>query len=118
MISGETPPAERLIILDEYLKGHIDVLILTFGTGKYGLTLTNTRTVIHFDKTFNLDSFAQSIYRTERIGSTISTEVITFHIPNTVDELLRDNLLTKSQLAAKLTRSNVKLFLDNLGVSL
>lgn len=98
LVTGDTEGRDEAIV--DYLNGRVDVLILSLGVGKFGLTLTNTRTVVYVDKGFNFDDYQQSLFRVKRIGLTHSPVVVSLHVPGTIDdELVVNNLITKSYAA-------------------
>lgn len=112
LVTGETE--DRDSILSSYLSGEVDILILSLGVGKFGLTLTNTRTVVYVDKGFRFDDYQQSLFRTRRLGLTHSPVVVSLHVPGTIDdELVVNNLIQKSYGAVT---GNLRDLLRGLGV--
>lgn len=98
--------------IDSYLQGKSDLLLLSLEVGQFGLTLANTRTVIYVDKTFHMESFFQSMYRVRTIHADHPYKVISLKAPDTIDELVEQNLAGKAVDIMKLTNAE---FLSLLG---
>lgn len=85
---------------DEYIRmfqdGELDVLILSIDMGQYGLPLHNARTVVYMDKTYEMETYVQSLYRVKQMNPDHQPNVVSISVPGTVDELLVDNLTTKA----------------------
>lgn len=114
-VSGGTPQRSKDQIIEEYKAGRIDVLVLSVGVGKFGHTLTNTRTVHWIDKTWNADDYMQALRRVRRIGLGHSPVSVTYRAPGTVDELVEANLEGKLGGISRLTRSRLRELLNGLG---
>lgn len=93
--------------LKAFADGQIDLLILSLQVGKFGLTLTNAKTVIYLDKTFNADDYVQSRQRVQRIGLDHRPLMITLKSPKTVDQLVEDNLAGKMQSISQVTNADL-----------
>lgn len=102
-------------LIEAYKRGDHDVLVLSLGTGKFGHTLTNTRTVIYVDKTWDADHYHQSLRRVRRIGLTESPVLVTVRAPGTVDELVELNLEGKVEGISRVTNADLKELLLGLG---
>lgn len=113
-IYGDTPPEERIRILSDFKAGKINYLILTLGTGKYGLTLIEAKTIVYYDRSFDADAYVQSLERVSRIGLTHRPTVISLVCPGTVDELIQKNLLNKGFSMSKINGSNMKALFRSL----
>lgn len=100
--------------LKAFVNGDLDVIILSLQVGKFGLTMTNARTVIYLDKTFNADDFIQSRQRVQRIGLDHRPLLITLKSPRTVDQLVEDNLTGKMHSIAKVTNADLARLLESL----
>lgn len=113
-VTGDTKDKDARI--EAYKAGGHDALVLSLGVGKFGHTLTNTRTVVGFDRNFNADDIFQAAHRVRRIGLTHSPVVLPIVAIGTVDELtVGDNLATKMAGISKMTRSNLANLLKGLG---
>lgn len=99
----------------QYLDGDAEILVLSLGVGKFGLTLTNTRTVVYVDKTFEADDYLQSLYRVKRIGLQHSPICLSLYAVDTTDDWIADNLTGKAVSIARLTDADVESLLKGLG---
>lgn len=115
-ISGDSSTATRDAMFEEYKAGLYDVLVLSLGVGKFGHTLTNTRTVFYLDKTWNADDYFQSLRRVRRIGLTHRPVIVSLHCSGTVDDMVELNLAGKMPSIAKVTNSQLRELLRGLGV--
>lgn len=113
-VTGETK--HRDDIIEDYKAGNIECLILSLGVGKFGHTLTNTRTVFGFDRNFSADDYYQSMHRVRRIGLTHRPVVVPIVAKNTVDELtVGDNLEAKLGGISRMTKSDLATLLRGMG---
>lgn len=69
LIHGGVAAAKRGAVLDAYKEGAKDALVIQISTGKFGLSLTNTKTVIFYDRSFGLDDWVQATARVRRRSS-------------------------------------------------
>ena len=60
-------------IVDRFQRGEIDVLIVTYGVGSTGITLTRSHTVVLMDRPWTPGDAAQAEDRVRRIGPRAST---------------------------------------------
>lgn len=104
-ITGDT--ANQAELFEEYKAGKLDVLILSLGVGKYGHTLTNTRTAVYMDRTFDADAYFQSLGRIQRIGLDHRPVVVILKAINTTDELVDDNLSGKLRSISQVTNADM-----------
>jgi len=102
-------------LIEDYKAGRSEALVLSLGTGKFGHTLTNTKTVHYVDKTWSADDYVQSLRRVRRIGLKHRPVITTYRAPGTVDELVELNLEGKLDSIAKVTRSRLRELLMGLG---
>ena len=101
--------------IESYKRGEVDALVLSMGVGKFGHTLTNTKTVFYVDKTYNADDYFQSLRRVRRIGLEHRPVVVTIRAPRTTDELVEMNLEGKVGSIAKITSANLRELILGLG---
>lgn len=113
--TGSMKAEEKDEVLDAYKNGELDVLVLQIGTGKFGHTLTNTRTVYYHDRHFDSDAFFQSLRRVRRIGLEHRPRLIVPRAPYGADPVIELNLSGKLQSIAKLGNRDLKELLDALG---
>lgn len=116
VVTGELGAKPRDEIIEAYKAGDFPALVLSLGVGKFGHTLTNTKTIVSFDRNFNADDYFQSMHRVRRIGLTHSPVVLPVVAAGTVDELtVGDNLEAKLRGIAKLTRADLGNLLKGMG---
>lgn len=113
-IGGSMSKEEVDSTFADYKAGELDVLILSLKVGKFGHTLTNTRTICYLDKTWFADDWVQSLYRVRRIGLTHTPRVITLTCPGTIDSMVEDNLAGKSIDIAAVTNASLSRMLRAL----
>jgi SNF2 family DNA or RNA helicase len=101
-------------ILQQFKDGDLDALVLSLGVGKYGLTLTNAKTVVYYDKTWDADSWVQSLSRVRRIGLDHVFHIINLHASHTTDDLVVDNLAEKAQSIARVSNADLAVMLRAL----
>lgn len=100
---GETESEERQEIVEKFQKGDIKYFIGQPRTGGYGLTLTNAKTVIYFNNTYDMEVRLQSEDRAHRIGQKDKVTYIDFVAPKTIDEKILETLSNKKKLADEIT---------------
>lgn len=113
LVLGGTKNADDII--EDYKAGKVDVLLLGIQVGKYGHTLTNTRTMITYDKTWDSDAWFQMLHRVRRHGLKHSPLVINPRCINSVDTFIELNLAGKLPAMAKLTGADLAKILRSLG---
>jgi SNF2 family DNA or RNA helicase len=101
--------------IESFRTGNLDVLIMSLGVGKYGHTLTDTKTAIYLDKTWDSDAYFQSLFRLERIGLKHRPIAISLRCKGTVDEFIEQNLAGKLPSMANVTGSDLVRLLSSLG---
>jgi SNF2 family DNA or RNA helicase len=113
-INGDTPEKMRGDWIKKYQEGNLDILILSPGVGKYGLTLNNTQTSVHLDRSFNMDDYVQSSYRVQGFDLDHVPHVVTLRCPGTVEELVEENLEGKAADISKVSDAELIKLLENL----
>lgn len=113
-IHGDVPAEERTRIIRGFQNGECDILILSLGTGKYGLTLTNAQGVVYYDKTFDGDAYLQSLARVQRIGLSHVPIVCTIQAKNSVDTLIEFNLAGKMQSIHQISNNDLATLMRSL----
>jgi SNF2 family DNA or RNA helicase len=115
LVHGDTPRDVADHTLESFKAGNLDVLILSLGTGKYGHTFTNAKTIIYHDKTTDSDAYFQSLHRVRRIGLTHTPRVISLRAPGTIDDFVEANLAGKLPSMANVTGAELSTLLRSLG---
>lgn len=101
--------------LDAYRTGRTDALVLQMGVGKFGHTLTDTRTVYYHDRHFDSDAYFQSLRRVKRIGLTHRPRLIVPRSMRSADPMIELNLAGKMQSIARLGSHDLRELLRSLG---
>lgn len=68
LLTGDTPAAQRSVIVDEFQSGEVPLFLATLKSGGVGLNLTAADTVIHYDPWWNPAVETQATDRAYRIG--------------------------------------------------
>jgi SNF2 family DNA or RNA helicase len=90
-IDGGISSREREKILLKFEKrDDLRVLIMTTGTGAYGLNLTTSNRIFIFEPQWNPAVESQAISRAIRLGQEDSVQVIRYSIANTVEQVRCD----------------------------
>lgn len=111
-VYGDTKARNALI--KDFQQGRLQCLVLSLGVGKYGFTLTNTRSIAYVDRTFDADAFMQSLPRVRRRGLTHQPDVYTFVAPKTIDQYVEANLAGKMPGISQLTNADLATLLKGL----
>jgi SNF2 family DNA or RNA helicase len=106
---------DNVATIDSFKQGDLDVLVMSLGVGKYGHTLTDTKTVIYHDKSWDSDAYFQSLHRVRRIGLEHRPLVISLRAKGTVDEFVEANLAGKLPSMANVTGTDLTRLLTSLG---
>ena len=114
-VIGDMKPEDKDDKLQAYKSGELDVLVLQMGVGKFGHTLTDTKTVFYHDRYFDSDAYFQSLRRVRRIGLEHRPHLIVPRAPFGADPLVELNLSGKLQSIAKLGNKDLQELLMSLG---
>lgn len=114
-VTGTMTPDQKDAGIEAYKNGEVDVLVLQMGVGKFGHTLTNTKTVFYHDRTFESDAYLQSLFRVRRIGLTHVPRLIIPRAQFSADPLVEMNLAGKMQSIAKVASHDLASLLQSLG---
>lgn len=116
LVTGDTPPKTRNAVIQDYVNGGAECMVLSTGVGKYGLTLTNTRTVFGMDRTFSAEDHFQSMRRVRRIGLQHCPAMVPVVAQGTADELsVNVNLRNKLEAVMRMTQGELRDVLEGLG---
>jgi SNF2 family DNA or RNA helicase len=77
----------------------VRLLIANPAAAREGLTLTQARTAIYLDRTFNLVDFLQSQDRIHRLSQTKACEIVLLTAEGTIDEFIDFSISQKHRLA-------------------
>lgn len=112
---SEAEKAERQKVLDSFATGDLDILVMQLDVGKFGHTLTQTRTVYYGDRSWSSDAIVQSLRRVRRIGLEHKPVLIVPRCPGTVDEMIEANLEGKFRSIAQVSRTDLIDLMSSLG---
>jgi len=105
---GETESELRQEIVTKFQAGEIKYFIGQPRTGGYGLTLTNAKTVIYFNNTYDMEVRLQSEDRAHRIGQKDKVTYVDLVVPGSIDDKILKTLDTKKKLADQITGDHWK----------
>lgn len=114
-VHGGLTSEQKDLGIEEYKAGNTDVLVLQMGVGKFGHTLTNTRTVFYHDRPFDSDAYLQSLRRVKRIGLEHSPRLIVPRAQLSADPIVELNLSGKMQSISKVASHDLSELLRSLG---
>ncbi len=115
LVYGEMKTADKDDTIDAYKNGDLDVIVLQMNVGKFGHTLTNTKTVFYHDRSFDADAWIQSYRRVPRLGLEHTPVLVIPKCDDSIDELVDQNLAGKFQSIAKLSKADLASLLKSLG---
>lgn len=94
IVTGSVDTSDRDDIVNEFKKGELDVIILTFGAGSVGLNLIRASNLILSDIPYSPSVISQAIKRIHRIGQ---EDDCTIHIisGSKIDKRINDNVMEK-----------------------
>ena len=98
-LTGSTPKAERLRLVNEFNSGDVPVFLISLRAGGTGLNLTGADLVVHYDPWWNLAVQDQATDRAHRIGQTRDVTVIKLIASDTIEERIQKLQDTKQDLA-------------------
>lgn len=85
-INGDTSADDRSEIVEQFQQGEITTLVLTYGVGGVGITLTAAHRMIRVERGYSAIGEIQMIGRAYRIGTEHSVEIIDILTEGTKDE--------------------------------
>ncbi|KXJ92571.1 SNF2 family N-terminal domain-domain-containing protein [Microdochium bolleyi] len=98
-IDGETPTKKRQRLLDQFDNEEVQVLIMTTGTGAFGLNIVSAQRVFIVESQWNPSVENQAISRAIRIGQKEHVIVTRYIIKGTVEEEMRSQQKRKKDAA-------------------
>ena len=98
-ITGDTPKAKRLELVDDFNGGTTPLFLISLKAGGTGLNLTGADIVIHYDPWWNTAAQDQATDRAHRIGQTKRVTVYRMIAENTIEEKIMKLQETKKNLA-------------------
>jgi hypothetical protein len=100
VINGKTTQAEFKAIAAKWANGEGDLLFLQVRAGSHGLDFLQFSSwqMVHFAPIWSRDAWLQLTGRLDRTGQTHTVEVTTLIAPDSIDEMVRDRVITKSEV--------------------
>jgi SNF2 family DNA or RNA helicase len=114
-VTGQMTPDQKDDGIEMYKAGDVDILVLQMGVGKFGHTLTDTRTVYYHDRAFDSDAYLQSLRRVKRIGLSHSPRLIVPRARISADPIVELNLAGKMESISKVASHDLQELLRSLG---
>jgi SNF2 family DNA or RNA helicase len=98
-ITGQTPEADRQVLVNEFQDGKYDVIVGTIGAMGTGLTLTEATVEIFLDEPWNRALKEQAEDRAHRIGQNSNVTIHTIMCRNSIDERIHDLVYEKGAMS-------------------
>ena len=114
---GEMDGKSRMTALSLFKKDRdVRLLIANPAAAREGLTLTQARTAIYVDRTFNLVDFLQSQDRIHRLSQLKPCEIVLLTALGSIDEFVDFSLSQKHRLARYTQRDSDEISSDDLAL--
>jgi superfamily II DNA or RNA helicase/uncharacterized Zn finger protein len=97
-LDGQTPPKERVKMVDQFNQGEADIFLISLKAGNTGLNLTGADTVILYDLWWNPAVEEQAAGRAHRIGQKKVVQVIRLITQGTIEEKIYELQQNKKEL--------------------
>lgn len=97
-LDGQTPPKERVEMVDRFNKGENEIFLVSLKAGNTGLNLTGADTVILYDLWWNPAVEEQAAGRAHRIGQKKVVQVIRLITQGTIEEKIYGLQQNKKEL--------------------
>ncbi len=107
-ITGETPKAERLRLVNTFNQDKTPVFLISLKAGGTGLNLTGADMVIHYDPWWNLAVQNQATDRAHRIGQTKVVTVYKMIMKDSIEERIMTMQNTKKNLSDEILSGEMK----------
>ena len=98
-LTGKTPAAQRLEMVDEFNNGDCQVFLISLKAGGTGLNLTGADVVIHYDPWWNVAAQNQATDRAYRIGQQNPVQVVRLITADTVEQRILQLQQAKEHLS-------------------
>jgi SNF2 family DNA or RNA helicase len=98
-LTGKTPAAQRLEMVDEFNNGDCQVFLISLKAGGTGLNLTGADVVIHYDPWWNVAAQNQATDRAYRIGQQNPVQVVRLVTADTVEQRILQLQQAKEHLS-------------------
>ena len=98
-ITGQTPEADRQVLVNEFQNGKFDVIVGTIGAMGTGLTLSTGTVEIFMDHPWNRALYDQAVDRCHRIGQKQNITIYNIMCKDTIDERIWNIVNEKGELS-------------------
>ena len=98
-LTGETPPRDRLAMVEQFNRDDTPVFLISLKAGGTGLNLTGADLVIHYDPWWNLAAQNQATDRAHRIGQDKPVSVYRLIARDTIEDRILQLQESKRDLA-------------------
>lgn len=106
---GDSSDEERKQAAEDFQSGKADVFLATPQSAGMGLTLTAASNVIHYSRTFNLNTWLQANDRAHRPGQKADkVTIVSLLASGTIDEKIALSLEKKEKLQEELLTRNIE----------
>jgi SNF2 family DNA or RNA helicase len=104
-LDGETPPVERLALVERFNAGEVRIFLASLKAGGTGLNLTGADMVILYDLWWNPAVEEQAVDRAHRIGQKKVVQVVRLIVEGTVEEKIHALQSSKKDLVDRVIGS-------------
>lgn len=113
VIHGEIDAQQRQDYISDFqTEPDCKELVMQVRTGGYGITATAASVVVYYDHDWSLETRLQSEDRAHRIGQTRNVTYVDFVARGTVEEKIREALVSKKDLADIVTGDKMRQLLE------
>jgi SNF2 family DNA or RNA helicase len=98
LIYGEVKQSDRDIIIEDFKIGKYKIILANPSTMNCGITLTNSRLMIFYDRDFSSIKFIQSLGRSHRYSQTRDCIVYNLFYNDTIEERIIEVLKKKEEM--------------------
>ena len=117
-LHGEMDSRSRAAAVSAFKqRAAVRLMIANPAAAREGLTLTQARTAVYLDRTFNLVDFLQSQDRIHRLSQENSCEIVILNAAETIDEFIDFTLAQKHRLARYTQRDTDMIAAEDLALT-
>lgn len=110
MVTGKISEAERQANIDAFQRGQLQAILITYGAGAEGITLTRSKTMIRLQRTYNLVADHQAEDRFCRPGAEVHDSLLIIDLVSegTVEEDVPEAIAVKDGMLDDITRDSLR----------
>lgn len=111
LVTGDVTMLDRQMVVDEFQRGELDVILLTVGAGGEGITLTCSDTVVFMQRSWSNVQNLQAEDRVHRIGAEVHEKITIIDLvtANSADERVREVMQNKAEALDEVTRDRERI---------